>query len=92
MLTDFDLSKPSKQAGGGDALFIKQSSFFSSLTSSVPSVDTKNCTAGIRANSFVGTEEYISPEVIRGHGHTSTVDWWTLGILVYEMLVCSFLR
>lgn len=31
--------------------------------------------------------EYLAPEVIRGNGHTSTVDWWTLGILVYEMIV-----
>uniref|UniRef100_A0A140F7Q1 non-specific serine/threonine protein kinase n=1 Tax=Atrichum angustatum TaxID=37310 RepID=A0A140F7Q1_9BRYO len=37
-------------------------------------------------NSFVGTEEYIAPEVITGRGHCSTVDWWGLGILLYEML------
>ena len=30
--------------------------------------------------------EYIAPEVIKGSGHTSAVDWWTLGILIYEML------
>lgn len=42
---------------------------------------------GLRTNSFVGTEEYIAPEVIKGCGHTSAVDWWTLGILIYEMLV-----
>ena len=35
----------------------------------------------------MGTEEYIAPEVIKGCGHTSAVDWWTLGILIYEMLV-----
>jgi protein-serine/threonine kinase len=42
---------------------------------------------GLRTNSFVGTEEYIAPEVIKGCGHTSAVDWWTLGVLIYEMLV-----
>jgi serine/threonine protein kinase len=31
--------------------------------------------------------EYIAPEVIRSWGHSSSVDWWTLGILIYEMLV-----
>jgi len=31
--------------------------------------------------------EYIAPEVIENNGHTSAVDWWTLGILIYEMIV-----
>ncbi|XP_058768185.1 phototropin-2-like isoform X1 [Vicia villosa] len=39
-----------------------------------------------QSNSFVGTEEYISPEIITGARHTSAIDWWTLGILLYEML------
>ncbi|EME28772.1 Serine/threonine-protein kinase nrc-2 [Galdieria sulphuraria] len=40
-------------------------------------------------NSFVGTEEYVAPEVVRGVGHSSSVDWWTLGILIYEMIFGS---
>lgn len=36
---------------------------------------------------FYLSSEYIAPEVIKGTGHTSAVDWWTLGILVYEMIV-----
>ena len=39
-----------------------------------------------RANSFVGTEEYLAPEVISGAGHDSMIDWWSFGILVYELL------
>nr|AML78267.1 putative LOV domain-containing protein [Pteris vittata] len=38
------------------------------------------------SNSFVGTEEYIAPEVITGAGHSSAVDWWAVGILLYEMI------
>ncbi|WCJ36930.1 Protein kinase superfamily protein [Euphorbia peplus] len=41
---------------------------------------------GERSNSFVGTEEYVSPEVVRGDGHEFAVDWWALGVLTYEML------
>ena len=41
----------------------------------------------LRTNSFVGTEEYIAPEVIHNNGHSANVDWWTLGILLYEMVV-----
>jgi serine/threonine protein kinase len=36
-----------------------------------------------------GLIEYIAPEVINTHGHTSAVDWWTLGILIYEMIVSA---
>ncbi|KAK4424746.1 Phototropin-2 [Sesamum alatum] len=39
-----------------------------------------------QSNSFVGTEEYIAPEIITGEGHSSAIDWWALGILLYEML------
>nr|AML77378.1 putative LOV domain-containing protein [Euploca racemosa] len=40
----------------------------------------------VQSNSFVGTEEYIAPEIITGTGHSSAIDWWALGILLYEML------
>ncbi|XP_072981525.1 serine/threonine-protein kinase KIPK2-like [Typha angustifolia] len=39
-----------------------------------------------RSNSFVGTHEYLAPEIIRGDGHGSSVDWWTYGIFLYELL------
>lgn len=38
------------------------------------------------SNSFCGTPEYISPEMLLGTGHDHTSDWWALGILIYEML------
>ena len=82
MLSDFDLSKQS-DPGGAPTMIVGRNG---ATSTSLPTIDTKSCIANFRTNSFVGTEEYIAPEVIKGCGHTSAVDWWTLGILVYEML------
>ncbi|KAL4784953.1 kinase-like domain-containing protein [Aspergillus varians] len=82
MLSDFDLSKQSG-SGGAPTMIPARSG---NSTTAFPTIDTKSCIADFRTNSFVGTEEYIAPEVIKGCGHTSAVDWWTLGILIYEML------
>ncbi|KAL6999102.1 Serine/threonine-protein kinase d6pkl2 [Sarracenia purpurea var. burkii] len=41
---------------------------------------------GARSMSFVGTHEYLAPEIIKGEGHGSAVDWWTFGIFLFELL------
>jgi serine/threonine protein kinase len=75
MLTDFDLSKTSATPV---TVRIKKGG-----PQSAPTVVAE---PDLVTNSFVGTEEYLAPEVIRGKGHSAAVDWWTFGILIFEML------
>lgn len=39
-----------------------------------------------KAYSFCGTVEYMAPEVVNRKGHTFAADWWSFGVLMYEML------
>ncbi|XP_065880080.1 serine/threonine-protein kinase OXI1-like [Euphorbia lathyris] len=85
---------PSSDLGAKQHPFRRRRSFFSRFCNSGITPDDSSDDNPIvpepeateKSNSFVGTEEYVAPEIIQGYGHDFAVDIWSLGVVIYEML------
>eukprot|EP00850_Spirogloea_muscicola_P007733 SM000040S14745 [mRNA] locus=s40:2849:8018:- [translate_table: standard] len=85
LLTDFDLSL----LASANPMVLRRGGGAKKKKSKRPSEEDKPdfiAEPVVTSNSFVGTEEYIAPEIINGGGHSSAVDWWAFGIFLYEMI------
>lgn len=97
MLSDFDLAKQSDEPGGLPAMIHSEANGVPIIdTMSCTANFRTNSFVGTEGMHFELSSirmyrpdctEYIAPEVIAANGHTAAVDWWTLGILIYEMIV-----
>lgn len=86
MLTDFDLSFGKGTTRPRVEVMAQQKSKKGKRVESHPVSYQLVAEPQAQANSFVGTEEYLAPEVINAVGHGSEVDWWSLGILIHELI------
>ncbi|KAG5486987.1 hypothetical protein CUR178_08415 [Leishmania enriettii] len=79
MLTDFGVAKYRKGAA------IVPSARGGGVTGEdAGSPSSPGAGADGRANSFTGTTQYMSPEMLRGQPHDSRTDWWSYGCLLFE--------
>ncbi|KAL0478040.1 serine/threonine-protein kinase [Acrasis kona] len=81
-LTDFDLSKLIRHR--------RRSQYVSQIMHNIKSYFKPQEASGLtslrKLKAMVGTAEYIGPEVLGDKGYTAAVDWWTLGVFLYEMI------
>ncbi|CAH9139734.1 unnamed protein product [Cuscuta epithymum] len=83
-LTDFGLSKAGLINSTDDLSRPSNSTF---LEDDKPKVKSSLQRDQRQKSSVVGTPDYLAPEILLGMEHGSTADWWSVGVIVFELLV-----
>ncbi|KAF7331948.1 AGC/RSK protein kinase [Mycena kentingensis (nom. inval.)] len=100
MLSDFDLAKQSNDPGSMPVMIQSETNgvrstrghhvMYSELSDQLVRRNGRQVAVFRRCHCAADRgAEYIAPEVIAAQGHTAAVDWWTLGILIYEMIYAT---
>lgn len=49
----------------------------------------ENMWHGVNTGTFCGTPDFMAPEIVAGKQYDRSVDWWALGVLIFQMLLCQ---
>ncbi|XP_058107635.1 probable serine/threonine protein kinase IRE isoform X3 [Magnolia sinica] len=88
-LTDFGLSRVGL-IGSTDDLsgpIVSSTAFLGDEEPSLSAEQQTQKRAQRQKNPAVGTPDYLAPEILLGMGHSTTADWWSVGIILFELLV-----